>query len=202
LADGDGAGKDYSQAFKFLSLAAEQNHPFAVYYLGILYQHGHGVLLSCEDAVRNYRKIAELGQKVAEDEAVTKLVLKGDYGAALMAYAEGASKGVAKYAHNVAYLYDEATSGALDIPLVKDMKNPRKAATKFWSRAALAGDAHAITMLGDHHFHGFGVKADFAKAARFYSLAADVYREPRAIYSIGYMHQHVRSPSPEEAQEQ
>ena len=51
--------KDDKQAIKWFRKAAEQNHPHALYRLGVLYHNGLGVEKDEKEAVKWYRKAAE-----------------------------------------------------------------------------------------------------------------------------------------------
>tara|TARA_B110001450_G_C17565001_1_gene458415 strand:+ start:739 stop:975 length:237 start_codon:yes stop_codon:yes gene_type:complete len=69
--NGKGVLKDYSQAVKWLKLAAEQNEPEAQYILGKIYAEGDGVIKSFKNA-KYWTKLAYEnnfnGAKVIWDE--------------------------------------------------------------------------------------------------------------------------------------
>ena len=57
---------NYSEAFKFCSVAAEQGHPEAQFNLGYMYQYGQGVKQDYIKAVEWYQKAAEQGNADAQ----------------------------------------------------------------------------------------------------------------------------------------
>ena len=59
----DGVAKDYAEAFKWFSKAADQNHPEGEYELGSCYYYGQGVKEDDGEAVKWYRKSAEQGNR-------------------------------------------------------------------------------------------------------------------------------------------
>ena len=63
---GRGVEKDYKEAFKWFSKAAEQNYPQAQNYLGWIYAYGRGVEKDDKIAVEWFRKAAEQNYKVAQ----------------------------------------------------------------------------------------------------------------------------------------
>ena len=57
---------NYSEAFKFCSVAAEQGHAEAQFNLGYMYQYGQGVKQDYFKAVEWYQKAAEQGDASAQ----------------------------------------------------------------------------------------------------------------------------------------
>lgn len=73
---GRGTLQDFSEAAKWLILAAEQNHPFAQYELGLLYQVGQGVELNVEKSYVWFNIAAAAGVEqaiLARDKAMRAL---------------------------------------------------------------------------------------------------------------------------------
>ena len=57
---------NYSEAFKFCSVAAEQGHAEAQFNLGVMYDNGQGVKQDYFKAVEWYQKAADQGQSDAQ----------------------------------------------------------------------------------------------------------------------------------------
>ena len=57
----NGVQKDYSKAFEYYQMAAEQNNPIALNNLGSLYFNGIGTNPDVQKAVALFTKAAELG---------------------------------------------------------------------------------------------------------------------------------------------
>jgi DNA-directed RNA polymerase subunit RPC12/RpoP len=73
---GRGTLQDFSEAAKWLILAAEQNHPLAQYELGLLYQVGQGVDLDNEKSYMWFNLAAAAGVEqalLARDKAMRSL---------------------------------------------------------------------------------------------------------------------------------
>lgn len=73
---GRGTLQDFSEAAKWLTLAAEQNHPLAQYELGLLYQVGQGVELDLEKSYIWFNIAAAAGVEqaiLARDKAMRAL---------------------------------------------------------------------------------------------------------------------------------
>ena len=58
--------KDINLAILYLQEAAKQNHPYALYNLGLIYQKGDGVNIDFEKAFIYLHKSAELGFSYAQ----------------------------------------------------------------------------------------------------------------------------------------
>ncbi len=59
--EGLGVSKDYTEAFKWFSLAAEQGHAHSQFRVGDMYMSGLGIVKSDAEAVKWFRKAAEQG---------------------------------------------------------------------------------------------------------------------------------------------
>ncbi len=64
--DCTGVKQNAATAFGWYSLAAEQNHPFALINLGVCYELGQGVKQHFELAVACYQRAAEMGHATAQ----------------------------------------------------------------------------------------------------------------------------------------
>ena len=64
--NGDGVERDYQQAFKWLTQAANLGHPESQYNLGWMYADGNGVSQNYKEAVRLFRLATEKGQLKAQ----------------------------------------------------------------------------------------------------------------------------------------
>ena len=63
---GFGVPKDYEQAFKWFTKAAEQGYSYAQGSLGVMYENGIGCIKDYEQAVKWYTKSAVQGHSVAQ----------------------------------------------------------------------------------------------------------------------------------------
>ena len=70
--------KKFSNALKCFRKAAEENHPDALYYLGLMYERGWGVNQSDQEAINWYYKAAKLGHYTAKQELL-KLNKNNDF---------------------------------------------------------------------------------------------------------------------------
>ena len=66
-AKGDGISQSYTEAVKWLRLAAEQGHADAQFYLGVCYYYDYGVAKNRATAIRWYKKAAAQGNSTAQD---------------------------------------------------------------------------------------------------------------------------------------
>ena len=62
---GQGVGKNYSQAFHWYNLAAEQGHVAAQYNIGIMYEQGIGTAKDRAKAKQWFKKAADQGYEPA-----------------------------------------------------------------------------------------------------------------------------------------
>ena len=105
-----GLATNYVEAVKWYRKAAEQNHPQALYELGVCYTKGAGVARDAVEAVKWYRKAA--GQNYAE--AQYNLGVCYDEGAGVVKdeleavkwYRKAAGQNLAEAQHNLGVCYD------------------------------------------------------------------------------------------------
>ncbi len=66
---GVGEPTNYMKAKQWLDLAAAKNNPDALFFLGLMYEHGHGVKIDNDRALKLFDQAADLGQRYAQMEA-------------------------------------------------------------------------------------------------------------------------------------
>lgn len=160
--------QDYPEAARLFRMAAELNHPNAVFRLSIMYDDGKGMARDEAEAVRLYRRAAELNHPAAT------FVLGSMY---------ENGRGVARNEAEAVRLYREAAalehSGACfqlgeKYMFGKGVEQDYAEAVHFYRLAAQMNDVTAINNLGDMYENGFGVQKDEAEALRLYRQAADM----------------------------
>ena len=61
--DGEGVEQDYNLAYQYFTMSAEQGHASAMVDVGLCYEYGRGVEIDKTEAVKWYKKAADLGDK-------------------------------------------------------------------------------------------------------------------------------------------
>jgi TPR repeat protein len=64
---GEGTGQNYAEALRWFRKAAEQNHPQALSWIGVIYYEGRGVPQDHAEAARWFTRAAELGVPAAQN---------------------------------------------------------------------------------------------------------------------------------------
>ena len=100
---------NYSEAFKFCSVAAEQGHAEAQFNLGDMYDNGQGVKQDYFKAVEWYQKAADQGQSDAQFNLGYMYAngrgVKQDYFKAVEWYQKAAEQGNASAQYNLGIMY-------------------------------------------------------------------------------------------------
>ena len=171
--------KNYTEAVKYFSQAAEQGHASAQNDLGVCYDAGYGVPEDDSKAVEWYRKAAEQGYAEAQNslglcyyngDGVTK-----DYTKAVEWFRKAAEQGNARAQYNLGLCY----RNGYGVP-----KDDSKAVE--WDRkAAEQGNAWAQYNLGVCYYNGDGVTKDYTKAVEWCRKAAEQGLAD-AQYNLGY----------------
>ena len=159
--------KDYTEAFKCYSKAAEQGYADAQNRLGLRYDNGEGVPQDKAKAVYWYTKAAEQGNTSAQNslgychqhgEGVPQ-----DKAKAVYWYTKAAEQGNASAQNNLGYCYQHGEGVPQD-----------KAKAVYWyTKAAEQGNASAQYNLGSCYDYGQGVPRDKSKAVYWYTKAAE-----------------------------
>jgi TPR repeat protein len=64
--DGSFLKKDYKQAAKYFRMAFDKNNARAAFYLGLMYEEGHGVIANMDESLKYYKVAAEHGSTDAQ----------------------------------------------------------------------------------------------------------------------------------------
>lgn len=176
--------KNYSDAFQIFY--KYQNHSlFNKEYarrLGYLYDKGHGVTQDYTEAVKWYRKAAEQGDAVAQNNLgwMYKSGLgtsQSDYDA-IKWYQLAIEQGNI-YAHvNLGWMYENGRGTS---------ENYSEAA-RLYLKAALLGDDGGQNNLGSLYRNGHGVSQNYAEALKWYRKAAE-QGNAYAYANLGYMYE-------------
>jgi TPR repeat protein len=163
----DGVTKDYSEAVRWFSKAAEQNNAEAQFNLGVCYAKGEGVAKDAVKAVKWYRKAAE--QNVAEAQFnLGNCYFKG----------EGTAKDdmeAQKWWRKAAEQNDADAQLNLGVNYAKGegVAKDEVESVKWYRKAAEQGNVKAQFALGNCFANGDGVKKDAVEAVKWYRKAAD-----------------------------
>lgn len=162
----NGVAKDYAEAFKWFSKAADLNHPDGQYYVGYCYYDGEGVEKNYTEAVKWFRKSADQNDLDAQDKlgdcyyhgyGVSK-----DAAEAVKWYLKAAEQGDSSAQEDLGFYY------AFGEGVAKDYAE----AVKWLRKSADQGDGTAQLLLGDCYAQGQGVETNLVEAAKWISLAA------------------------------
>ena len=153
------------------------------YKIGGDYYFGrNGKTKSYEEAVKWYRKAAEMGHATSQynlgycyknGHGVTK-----DYSEAVKWYRKAAEQGQANAQYNLGYCYENGQG------VTKDVAE----AVKWYRKAAEQGDASAQCNLGYCYESGIGGTKDVAEAAKWYHKAAE-QGDASAQCNLGYCYE-------------
>ena len=163
----NGVSKDYAEAYKWFSKAAEMGNANAMNGLGLIYEFGRGVTKDYNEAAKWYRKSAEQGY--AKGQANMGYMYEAgngvekDYNEAAKWYRKAAEQGYARGQANLGYMYEYGYGVNQDYA----------EAAKWYRKAAEQGYARGQSNLGIMYENGRGVSKDYAEAAKWYSKAAE-----------------------------
>ena len=179
----NGKPKDYSEAVKWYSKAAELGHTFAQNNLGVCYCNGLGVTKDYFEAVKWYRKAAEQGDMDAQNN-LGVCYQKGegvpqDYSEAVKWYRKAAEQGHARAQCYLGYCYQKGEGVSQDY----------SEAVKWYRKAAEQGHATAQCNLGYCYESGWGVPQDYSEAVKWYRKAAE-QGHARAQNNLGYCYKY------------
>lgn len=175
---------DNKEAFKWFQKSAEQENPFAKFYLGRCYDEGYAVTVNYtkanafyKEAVKGLETLALEGNSDAQH--FLGICYNFGYGIeenvseAIKWYKTAAEQGNVEAQYELGVIYDEGES----------VKKSYAEAVKWYKLAAEKGDAGAQCNLGFCYEKGHGVTKSFNEAAKWYRLAAE-QGGPDAQYNL------------------
>ncbi|KRZ24024.1 Protein sel-1 -like protein 1 [Trichinella pseudospiralis] len=158
---GRGTEQNFSKAFKYFNLAAEQGSPEGQFYKNVAERGVWSTMLM--DAYLAYQN--------------------GLYDQSVVQYLFMAELGYETAQTNAAYILDR---GQL-IYLSKNSINQR--AFLLWKHSAEQGNGFSRVRVGDYHYYGIGTPVNYEEAAANYKTATELQRNPQAMFNLGYMHE-------------
>ena len=187
---GNGASQNYAQALKWLRKAAEQDHPVAVYFLGLAYENGREVAKNKTTADSYYIKAHKLASPLANSgnaSAQYTMGLLREYGlggveknlaAAAIWYLKAAEQGYAPAQNDIGYCYQYG----------QGVTQNYAEAIKWYLKAAEQGNSAAQSQIGYCYENGQGVTQNYAEAIKWYLKAAE-QGNSAAQSNIGYCYE-------------
>ena len=175
-----GVPKDYSEAFKWFSKAADLNHPDGQYYVGCCYYSGKGVEKNYTEAVKWFRKSADQNDLDAQDE-LGRCYDRGfgvpkDEAEAVKWYLKAAQQGNSTAQWDLGFCY------AIGNGVAKDDAE----AARWYLKSANQGSGAGQLELGECYARGKGVETNLVVAVKWFLLAAtdDAFSAKRRIAEI------------------
>jgi hypothetical protein len=184
--------KDLKSAFMWFTVAAEQGHAEAMFYLGKMYEAGEGIQEDYKLALDWYTKSVQAGSADGEIN-LGNLYYAGrgvtqDFGKAFEWWSKAADQNIAQAQLNLGVMYEHGEG------VTKDYKKAQEWYTKaaqqgnpqeWYTKAAQQGDSQewytkgaqqaisdAALALGKMYEYGRGVRQDYAKAEDWYKQAS------------------------------
>ena len=169
--------KDFEVAMKEFKPLADSGEPIAQFYVGLMYDNGEGVLQSYPQAIVWYTKAADKGFAPAQSNLGVIYesggLVERDFKKAAAYYQKAAEQGDTAAQFNLG-LMNYVGRGA-DYP-----RNTAQAAV-WYGKAAELGSVVAQNAFGQLCENGYGLKASYVAAYKWYSLAAEGGSEPAKI---------------------
>ncbi|KAJ3073489.1 hypothetical protein HDU98_001417 [Podochytrium sp. JEL0797] len=138
-----------------------------IYALGVCFHDGIAVPLNADQAVRYYKRSADIGQPRARGILAycygEGFGVEKDEELAFLLYLEASSEGELVSMYNLAHCFEEG------IGVEKDLDE----AVLWYSKAAALGSCYAQNSLGFMFEEGVGVERNEARAAYWYKLSAE-----------------------------
>lgn len=160
--------RNYANAFKYLSSAADNGNAEGMYYLGVCYDNGMGTPKNHDKALEYYERAAQLGDTNAQAQVgYTYLIgdsVSPDYSTAYSYLKAAADKDNAYACGKIGDIYyyglgvDENNNTAMDM----------------YKKAAGLGDAHSMCQLAYMYGYGIGASEDNALMYKYYKQAAEL----------------------------
>jgi len=159
--------QDFKNAFLWFTVAAEQGHTKAKFYLGAMHEFGQGVPQDYARAIEWYKKAADEGSVDAQfNLGILYYAARGvpqDYAQAFQYWSKAAEQGDARAQANLGTVYEKG----------QGLQQDYKKAADWYSKAAQQGNVDGQFNLGRMYEHGYGVKQDYPKAFDWYKEAAN-----------------------------
>lgn len=159
--------KNYLEALKLLSKAAEYGNAGAQYYLGAMYMDGLGLEKDYSEAVKWFRKAAVQGNAKAQNNL--GLMYNRGNGVpqnsteAVKWYRKAAEQGDAMAQYNLGYMYHQGTG------VVQNFEE----AVNWYLKSAESGYDNGQVNLGFMYMTGNGVNRDYSEAMIWFRKAAE-----------------------------
>lgn len=161
--------KDYAVALQELKPLVESGDPVAEFYLGLMYDNGEDVVQNYQQAIAWYRKAADKGYGPAQSNLGVIYETGGgverDFKEAASWYRKAAEQGDVAAQFNLGLMC--YVGRGTDFP-----RNTAEAAL-WYGKAAEQGSVIAQNAFGQLCENGYGLKASYVAAYKWYSLAAE-----------------------------
>lgn len=181
--------QDYAKAFKYATIAAEEDNDLGYYVLGALYLKGLGVKMNIQLSIENYKMAAALGLGEAMNQ-IGRIYLLDDSEAAhkqaFYWFNEAAKKEDDSGMYNVGDCYANGIGVKIDM----------EKAAEWYRKAAEAGHVAAMCQLGDYYQE---VLVDNKKAVMWYEKAAEMGNS-YAIDCVSQLYLHMPNDGLEKAE--
>jgi TPR repeat protein len=180
-----GMPKDPARGVSYFRKAADEGYVSAYEYLGMFYKHGTGVQLDFPEAEKWYRKGAEAGDPVAQNDLAV-LYMEGGVG---VPRNKSEAERWAKLAAQQNFAPAFNTLNAIKSVDKAQRREPaqdlfdqgtrlygagnKAAAARPFLAAAQAGNSQAQLQIGWHYEYGVGVQQSPAEAAQWYRRSAE-----------------------------
>ena len=192
--DGDGVERDYEEAFKWYSKAAENGHAGAQCSVAEMYECALGVDEDHEEAARWYQMAFENGHPEVKDSLCEEYytIAKyfcGDYEESIKWYFKAAELGHSDSQFYLGVMYENGRG------VTKDDSE----AVKWYRKAAEQGDVDAQFNLGLMYEDGRGVTKDDSEAVKWYRKAAE-QGLAGAQFNLGLMYYNGRGVAKDESE--
>lgn len=156
---------DYEKALTYAEKSATQNHAYAAYLLGYLYEQGKGVEADLKKALEWYEKAAPRNDNAKLNAATLYLHAKGteqDYGKALQLFKDLAQKGMTSSYNDLGYMYEKGLGTEKD----------EKEACYWYRKGAEANHQVAQYNFAASLWSGRGVAQDREEALKWFRKSA------------------------------
>lgn len=171
----EGLPQDNERAVYWYRKAALQNHVFAQYHLGWMYEHGRGVPRDRDQARFWYEKAAGAGFQNAAKRLLELESQVQDLASRLARLRQAASQGDAEAQYRLGLHFEQGD----------DCPRDDEQATLWFRKSAEQGHVKAQLAMGRLSDYGKGVSPDHAQAAVWYRRAAE-QGNTEAQYVLGW----------------
>jgi TPR repeat protein len=176
---GDGVPRDYQEALRWYSLAAEAGQPDAMNSLGVMYSMGHGVSQDFPAAMKWWIKAADGGSIAALSNIATAyyagLGVRKNYPEAARWFRLAADKGDERALNSLGVM------NALGLGVARD----RSHAIKLFEQSAYLGCSSAMANLGTLYTVKHDYRLAFAWLSTALSIGVSAEEHDATIYLLG-----------------